>query len=215
MCNYVHSYHPKPNEVTIARRIRKKATEVEQINKLEFLLEINGRRFQANSTFLILMTMPDNKNIQIEGFPSFDMRILEEKIILSTYQIKLSESYMKDIEVKGKYWLIGDRLIADIEDRNIRLSLQKGRSKIIFIKVSSRHKRGKIIKNSNDKSANSSSGSEVDTETESHFDEEINEEKNTRSILRTEYRVFIHFKPNSKKAKGIKGIFKYRYLNLI
>ena len=157
--------------IKIAKKIRKKATTLAQNNQLEFLLDRH----------LGSKLIPEVNLSEIHDFPRLKYKQIGRNILYGTYQLRISKSYVVDLLKKGTAYYLTNDIINQFENKELRSDLIKKKSKIIGFKISSRHKRGEIIKK------NKCS--------------DMSEEKQFRNL----YRAFIHYIPNLNDTKSILG----------
>jgi len=130
MNNFVH----KPaetdgvNAFKIAKRLRKKANNPLQINKLSFLLNKH-----LGSSLLPLVKLSS-----ITDFPKLKKKEIIEKILLGSYQFRMAKSYVQDLKKDGTAYSISEKFL-QIHSQDIKKDKE---TKIIAAKLSSRHRRG-------------------------------------------------------------------------
>ncbi len=115
--------------IEIAKRLRKKATQVEQTNKLHFLL-----RKRLDTKILKQIHIED-----IDDFVRLKQKHLERKIFMGSCLTRIVKSYLPEIIKKGVAFKPTNAFIKQIPD------FELNETKIVAFQINSRHKRG-IIK---------------------------------------------------------------------
>ena len=150
--------------IKIAKRLRKRCLKKQ--NKLESLL---------NMKFTSTVKSDEIKNIS--NFPKLTISQLKNHIVLGSYKIKLSLSYMGQLVDHGKVYFLNKNLIDKyVSHSKVRDEIESNNSKILAVLMPSRHKRGKKWKPNNVKN------------------EQINDSIDPKNF-NTYYKVFVQYTP--------------------
>ncbi len=112
------------NSFKIAKRLRKKIHN-KQVNNLEYLLK---RQLGSRS-------IPEISISEITDFPRIKKYLIVAKILLGTC-IRMCKNYLKDLLDNGTAYFVDDKLKENKKNKNAETT------KIIAIKLVSRHRRG-------------------------------------------------------------------------
>lgn len=167
----------------IAKSIRKKC--LKRQNKLASLL---------NMKFTSTVASVDIK--VINDFPKLSLSELKKKIVLGSFKIKQSLSYIGQLLEYGRAYVLNDQLIQKYVS-NVKVKQELNDSKIVAVLMPSRHKRGKKWKPSNKKQKKDDP---LDPKT-----------------FNTYYKVFIQYEPvvNSKNKERLYRNIKSKSLTKI
>lgn len=135
----MYNFNEKPccpdgnHAVEIAQKIRE-STKI-KMNKLEFLLHK-----QLNTQDFVQVNLNS-----VDDFVSLNPNIICREILLGTYQLGLSKSYIKDLLDNGVAYLTSDKYMRSILKKHLASYAtnqnSKDRLKIIAVEIASRHKR--------------------------------------------------------------------------
>jgi len=172
MLNYTHnSISPdKEKSKEIAGRMRRKS-QIKH-NKLEFIL---GKTLGTHTIRQIFLK-------DIVDFPRLKKSVIKNRISLGTFQLRLSQSYIKDIIDNNFTFIVNNEILKEIKNKKLRTDLARSKYKILAMEILSRHSRSR-------KSAK---------------DElKKNDLKKLNQLYTKVYKVFILYKPNVNNYTGI------------
>lgn len=134
----MHNFKYKPccpdgqNAIQVAKQIVK-ASKIKE-NKLAALLTK-----QLNTADFVQIELSD-----IEDFPKLEPDVICSRILLGTFQYRLSKSYVADLLEHGVAYSMSSKYISKITNKKLQQELNGNKSKIVAFEIASRHRRGVV-----------------------------------------------------------------------
>lgn len=171
------------DDLKLAKRIRKKC--LKSLNKLDSLLEM---KFTATVKSIGIK--------EINDFPKLTLSDLKKRIVLGSFKIKQSLSYMEQLIEFGRVYTLSDHLIHKYIS-NAKVKQELNVSKILAVLIPSRHKRGKKW---------------IPPEKKKEKDDPLDPK-----TFNTYYKVFVQYLPveNSKSDKHLHQNIKSNFFALL
>ena len=130
---------------------------------------------------------------KVADFPRIKKRRLVKSIFLGSYQLRQCQSYLSDLIQHGHAYSPTINLIKQIENKELKQDLIDGKTKLLAVEITSRHRRSEYKKS------------------EEKDEEQAPSQKKRRGpkIFKTTYKVFLEYTPMFNHYSSIKRKLKW------